>query len=213
MGKNNCQLCPILIPLYISRLNVEESSFHLASFIDYILSLWDGGTHLGRKVPTRVTLAGELFCSPSLITLQASKETNGGQVVPGHWKKTFLRVSRNKGETQLVEGALPEAQAGRCPVEAHLPGQGQGCFKHDARKSLVQSDIPTLGTPLSRGLGPNTYNHHGPSTISCETLNDLRGLLFTFYWFSIYPWKQMVFSVPKASFWWAIDKVVYEFSH
>ena len=87
-----------------------------------------------------MTHAGELLCGndgsrarlPSRSDRTPDHRT--GWVFLDTGRRPFLRgMLKSKGETQLVQGAPPEAQAGRFQVqvgqtsgvEARLPGQGQ----------------------------------------------------------------------------------------
>ena len=75
--------------------------------------------------------APELDCPPGQ---QGNQVTGQGGSFLDTGRRPFLRgMLKSKGETQLVQGAPPEAQAGRFQVqvgqtsgvEARLPGQGQ----------------------------------------------------------------------------------------
>ena len=75
--------------------------------------------------------APELDCPPGQ---QGNQVTGQGGSFLDTGRRPFLRgMLKSKGETQLVEGVLPEAQAERFQVqvgqmssaEARLPGQGQ----------------------------------------------------------------------------------------
>ena len=117
-----------------------------------------------------MTHAGELLCGndgsrarlPSRSDRTPDHRT--GWVFLDTGRRPFLRgMLKNKGETQLVEGALPEAQAGRCPVWRLIClVRGSGRFKHDARCHLGGRVTPHPGTPLSQGSWVNTTPTHGP---------------------------------------------------
>ena len=77
------------------------------------------------------TMAPEQDCPPGQLGHQI---TGQGGFFLDTGRRPFLRgMLKSKGETQLVEGVLPEAQAERFQVqvgqmssaEARLPGQGQ----------------------------------------------------------------------------------------
>ena len=76
-------------------------------------------------------MAPEQDCPPGQLGHQITGQ--GGFFLDTR-RRPFLRgMLKSKGETQLVQGAPPEAQAGRFQVqvgqtsgvEARLPGQGQ----------------------------------------------------------------------------------------
>ena len=75
--------------------------------------------------------APELDCPPGQQGNQVTGQ--GGSFLDTGRRPCLRGMLKSKGETQLVQGAPPEAQAGRfqvqvgqtSSVEARLPGQGQ----------------------------------------------------------------------------------------
>ena len=95
--------------------------------------------------------ASELDCPPGQ---QGNQATGQGGSFLDTGRRPFLRgMLKSKSKTQLVKAALPEAQAGRCPVWRLIClVRGSGCFIHDARCHLGGMVTPHPGTPFPRDL-------------------------------------------------------------